>query len=55
MPLPAPPTLSGEEEECNLADVDLSSFGKTTESERTAHDEDEEEGHGTQRVQCGQN
>lgn len=55
LPVPTPPSLTGEEEECNLTEVDLSSFGKTTESERSAHDDDDEEGHGTQRVQCGQN
>lgn len=55
LPLPAAPMLTGEEEECSMSEIDLSHFGKTTESERMAHDDDDDDGHGTQRVQCGQN
>lgn len=50
------PMLSGEEEDCSLTEVDLSQFGKTTEHERSyQEDDDDEGGHGAQRVQCGQN
>mmetsp|Transcript_6870 Transcript_6870/g.10211 ORF Transcript_6870/g.10211 Transcript_6870/m.10211 type:complete len:432 (+) Transcript_6870:136-1431(+) len=56
MPLPPGPTLSGEEEECDLLDVDVNQIGKGAEGGRSATDEDEDEGHGgAQRVQCGQN
>lgn len=50
------PMLDGEEEECNLIDVDLSQFGQSGSSRRdaTEGDEDEEGGQGGQRVQCGQ-
>jgi DnaJ family protein A protein 2 len=48
------PKLTGEEEDCSLSDVDLSQFGRTTDS-RNADEEDEDNGHGAQRVQCGQN
>lgn len=54
LPSPSTPMLNGEEEECHLNDVDLSQFGRTTESAHGGEDEDEE-GHGAQRVQCGQN
>lgn len=48
------PRLSGEEEECNLNNTDISEFGKTTSgSSMSATDEDEEGGHrGGQPVQC---
>lgn len=43
--------LSGEEEECNMTDVDISQFGKDTGYEQM--EDDEEGGHGgAQRVQC---
>jgi len=55
LPLPPAPMLSGEEEECTMAEIDLSYFGRTTESERVSNEDDDDEGHGQQRVQCGQN
>lgn len=58
LPRVQPPTLSGEEEECLLSkDVDISQFGQGDGARSTAYDEDgddEEGGHGGQRVQCGQ-
>ena len=49
------PMLTGEEEECNTNDVDISQFGQSADSRRgDAYDEDEEGGGGAQRVQCGQ-
>ena len=58
LPNVQPTQLSGEEEECNLSEIDISNFGKTTahESHHQGGDDDEEDGgHGAQRVQCGQN
>lgn len=57
LPQPAAPMLSGEEEECALADVDISMFGRTTDAGRSMHDDDDDDGGhgGAQRVQCGQN
>jgi DnaJ homolog subfamily A member 2 len=57
LPLPPSPMLSGEEEECNLADVDISQFGKSASSSRSAYEDDEDEDGrgGAQKVQCGQN
>lgn len=56
LPAVAAPTLTGEEEESALADVDMSQFGKGADGGRSATDEDDEDGHpGAQRVQCGQN
>jgi len=58
--LPAGPatSISGEEEDCTLLDVELSQFCKGAGGGRSAntYDEDEEDsqGHGRQ-VQCGQN
>eukprot|EP01038_Epipyxis_sp_PR26KG_P007601 gene7601-10350_t len=52
-PLPPSPTLNGEEEECTMADVDLNQFGQS--HSRSERDDDEEDGRGGQRVQCGQN
>jgi len=48
--------LTGEEEECSMADVDINQFGQADgRSHRDATDEDDEEdGRGGQRVQCGQ-
>jgi DnaJ family protein A protein 2 len=50
------PMLSGEEEECNFTEVDISQFGKgDATTSRSAHDEDDDEeggGAGGQRVQC---
>lgn len=54
LPSPPSPMLTGEEEDCSLADVDLAQFGRTTDS-RNADEDDDENGQGTQRVQCGQN
>lgn len=58
LPQPAAPMLTGEEEECNLGDVDVSMFGRTTDAGRSAasnEDDDDESAGGAQRVQCGQN
>lgn len=48
--------LSGEEEECNMTDVDLSQFGQDQGGSRsaTSYDEDDEDerGGGGQKVQC---
>jgi DnaJ family protein A protein 2 len=54
--LPKPPAikLNGEEEECNLFDVDISQFGQHDSSGHGDDDDDDERG-GAQRVQCGQN
>jgi len=56
LPPPAPVPLSGEEEECSMADVDLSQFGQDQGSRSSnAHDDDDDEGGGRgngQRVQC---
>lgn len=51
--LPAGPTtnLTGEEEECNMSDVDPSQIGKTNE-QPIEDDDDEGHGGGGQRVQC---
>jgi len=57
LPKPAPPSLSGEEEECNMTEVDLSQFGQAdgrSTRDATADDDDEGGGGGAQRVQCGQ-
>lgn len=56
LPKPAVPMLTGEEEECSMADVDINQFGQADgRSHRDATDEDDEEdGRGGQRVQCGQ-
>ena len=56
MPLPPAPALTGEEEECDLAEVDVSQIGKGADGGRSANEEDDEDGSGgAQRVQCGQN
>lgn len=59
--LPAPPTpmLSDEDEECHMADVDLSQFGQSdTKGNSSAYDEDDEDDPrmrgGGQGVQCAQ-
>jgi len=58
LPQSASPMLSGEEEECSMADVDIAQFGQGGDSRRSgdAYEEDDEEGRGggAQRVQCGQ-
>jgi DnaJ family protein A protein 2 len=52
---PPEPMLTGEEEECSMTDVDLSQFGQSTDGRSSdATDEDDEDGRGAQRVQCGQ-
>jgi DnaJ-class molecular chaperone len=49
------PMLTGEEEECDMKEVDLSQFGQSGEAHRRdATGEDEEDERGGQRVQCGQ-
>ena len=49
-------SLSGEEEECNMTDVDLSQFGQDQggEYQRSTYDEDDEDEMGGrgQKVQC---
>lgn len=58
LPPPPPPTLSGEEEDGELADVDINQFGKGAGGGKSAleQDDDDEQGQGgAQRVQCGQN
>jgi DnaJ family protein A protein 2 len=57
LPKPSVPMLSGEEEECKMAEVDISQFGQGQEGRaQSATDEDDEEDGrgGGQRVQCGQ-
>ena len=53
LPKVAPASLNGEEEECSMAEVDVSNFGKSSD-QNGAEDDDDEEGRGGQRVQCGQ-
>jgi DnaJ homolog subfamily A member 2 len=56
LPSVAKPSLNGEEEDHDLCDVDMSQFGKTTAKQASYEDDDEDDGgHGGQRVQCGQN
>jgi DnaJ family protein A protein 2 len=57
LPNAKPVQLNGEEEECNLNEVDVSNFGKTTtqESHHGGDDDDEDNGHGAHKVNCGQN
>lgn len=54
--LPAAPevTLTGEEEECHMTEVDPNapSAGSDSNHDREAYDSDDEEGRGGQRVQC---
>jgi DnaJ family protein A protein 2 len=54
---PAPqPMLSGEEEVVSMQPVDMNQFGRGAGGGRSAHEADEDdEGQGGQRVQCGQN
>jgi len=48
--------LTGQEEEVDLADVDVNMIGRGGGGGRSAHDEEDDEGAGgAQRVQCGQN
>jgi DnaJ family protein A protein 2 len=59
MPLPPPPTLTGDEEEHDMNDVDVSQIGKGADGGRSMMDgenDDDDDGHsgGAQRVQCGQ-
>ena len=53
LPKASVPMLSGEEEECKLADMDLSQFGQSDAHRHDATEEDEDE-RGGQKVQCGQ-
>lgn len=55
LPTPPSPMLTGEEEDCSMGDIDMSMFGRTTETRPTGDDDDDDGGNGTQRVQCGQN
>mmetsp|Transcript_60867 Transcript_60867/g.170190 ORF Transcript_60867/g.170190 Transcript_60867/m.170190 type:complete len:430 (+) Transcript_60867:16-1305(+) len=56
LPAPADPMLTGEEEEADMEDIDISQFGRGAGGGRSAHEEDDDEGPGgAQRVQCGQN
>jgi DnaJ family protein A protein 2 len=54
LPAGETPMLTGEEEQCDLKDVDVSQFGQNNHSAHSsATDEDDEEsGRGGQRVQC---
>jgi DnaJ-class molecular chaperone len=54
--LPSGPSISlnNDEEECVLSEVDGGSFGKTSATNSNG-DDDADEGHGAQNVQCGQN
>jgi len=55
LPRPAPPVLSGEEEECSAVDVSIDQIGKDTGSTgHSEHDDDDDQAGGAQRVQCGQ-
>lgn len=57
LPAVATPMLTGEEEEANMQDIDISQFGKSSGgNSRSATDEDDDENGsgGAQRVQCGQ-
>jgi len=57
LPKAAEPMLTGEEEECNLVEVDMAQFGQGEgRGPRSATDEDDDEDQrgGAQRVQCGQ-
>jgi DnaJ family protein A protein 2 len=49
-------TLTGEEEECSMTDVDLSQFGNSSEMKNSSRetDEDDDAQGGAQKVQCGQ-
>lgn len=58
LPTPPAPMLTGEEEECVLDDVDMTLFGRGANGGRSAHaegEDEEDDGRGGQRVQCGQN
>ena len=59
LPVVPSPTLTGEEEVCDLVNADTSQVGKGGGGGRSAHDDDEDDqgggGGGAQRVQCGQN
>lgn len=50
LPKGATPTLTGEEEECNMTPVDLSQFGKS--GEQAMETDEDDEGGGNKRVQC---
>lgn len=53
LPAAPAPTLSGEEEQCNMSNIDPSQFGaQGHHSSMSATDEDDEDGRGGQRVQC---
>eukprot|EP01006_Ploeotia_vitrea_P020387 TRINITY_DN52659_c0_g1_i1.p1 TRINITY_DN52659_c0_g1~~TRINITY_DN52659_c0_g1_i1.p1 ORF type:complete len:422 (+),score=34.17 TRINITY_DN52659_c0_g1_i1:171-1436(+) len=54
LPTVTPPTLTGEEEECNMTNVDVSQFGQTStgHNSMSATDSDDEGGRGGQKVQC---
>ncbi|KAJ1435262.1 heat shock protein 40 [Ochromonadaceae sp. CCMP2298] len=53
---PAAPMLSGEEEECEMKDVDVAQIGRGAGGGKSAHEEEgESEDGGQQKVQCQQN
>jgi DnaJ homolog subfamily A member 2 len=54
LPRPQAPMLSGEEEECAMMDVDITQFGKDEGKSGYEGADDDDEGGGAQRVQCGQ-
>lgn len=59
LPKPTTPMITGEEEDCNLVDVDISQFGQGSDGRghMSATDEDNDDDDmrgGAQRVQCGQ-
>lgn len=54
LPQVTAPMLTGEEEDCNMTDVDLSQFGQGEGAGKSAYDEDDEDMRGGQRVQCNQ-
>jgi DnaJ family protein A protein 2 len=51
---PAEPMLNGEEEECAMADIDLSQFGQSSDGRSSDATDDDDDERGGQRVQCGQ-
>jgi len=53
LPKQTSPQLNGEEEECTFNEVDIEQFGQGNERmHHEAHDEDDDEPRGGQRVQC---
>jgi len=54
LPRPPEPTLTGEEEECHMADGDINHMGQGDGHDRGAYDEDDDDDGRGQKVQCGQ-